>query len=275
MAYEPTGKVKPFVDAVRREPARIWTPAEAAVLIGCPQSSVGSWLDYSLKQKAVYRGKRAGQVVYSGQPFPPEAAFPHPAERNAAPAPTAAPPADLRVPRFGEPWTPPKMTAPRPGSDVPVPARAPGAPPAACDTGRRSTSAATVSGHELPDDTAAAAASLSVANGGGARVASAGSAHRSAPAQITVQTVERGLEEYSTVREIPSAAAPVQQITPVPPVETAEENDEEAVEPNAFVDIGTGDVILVGCEVDEDGRVTVPSELVRKIVGRMAWSPIR
>lgn len=42
--------------------------------------------------------------------------------------------------------------------------------------GKRSTSAATASGHELPDDTAAApaAASLSVANGGDARVASAG-----------------------------------------------------------------------------------------------------
>ncbi|MCC2632137.1 MAG: Restriction alleviation protein Lar [Ramlibacter sp.] len=41
--------------------------------------------------------------------------------------------------------------------------------------GKRSTSAATASGHELPDGTAATAASLPVANGGDARVASAGS----------------------------------------------------------------------------------------------------
>jgi hypothetical protein len=40
--------------------------------------------------------------------------------------------------------------------------------------GKRSTSAATASGHELPNDTAVTAASLSVANGGDARVASAG-----------------------------------------------------------------------------------------------------
>jgi hypothetical protein len=46
------------------------------------------------------------------------------------------------------------------------------------EDGKRSTSAATASGHELPNDTAVAAsaagASLSVANGGDARVASAG-----------------------------------------------------------------------------------------------------
>lgn len=42
------------------------------------------------------------------------------------------------------------------------------------EIGKRSTSAATASGHELPNDTAATAASLSVANGGDARVASAG-----------------------------------------------------------------------------------------------------
>lgn len=266
--YEPSGRVKPFIDAVRREPTRIWKPAEVAVLIGCPQSSVGSWLDYSLKQKAVYRGKQHGQVVYAGQPFPPEAAYPHPAERNAAPAhtPAPAPVADLRVPRFGEAWTPPKMTAPRPGSDVPAPARAPGAPPAAAAPAPTPAPARIITREVItpaPLNTYRAEPPVPTP----APTPGPAPAPTSAPTPAPQVTIVNNLPERIQVREEiePSGGR----------VLALESEDEERVEPNAFVDIGSGDVILVGCEIDEDGRVTVPSELVRKIIGRMAWSPLR
>lgn len=58
------------------------------------------------------------------------------------------------------------------------------------EIGKRSTSAATASGHELPNDTAAAAASLSVANGGDARVASAGSP-AGVPERVTAADPQR------------------------------------------------------------------------------------
>lgn len=92
-------------------------------MVGASQSTVGSWLDYPMKQKVVFRGKRAGQVVYSGQPFPPEAAFPHPSEHNAPPVD------DLRIPSFTG-YVPPKMTVPREGSDVRRPKFAEGTRPA-------------------------------------------------------------------------------------------------------------------------------------------------
>lgn len=100
MSYEPQGTTKPFIDAVRMEPQRVWSLAEAAQLMDVQQSRVGAWLEYAMRQKAVHRGRRNGQIVYSGTPFPPEAAFPLPAERNA------------------QEWKPPQMIAPRAGSDV-------------------------------------------------------------------------------------------------------------------------------------------------------------
>lgn len=203
MSYEPRGKVKNVLEAMRAEPERIWTSVDVAKVLEVNSASVSAHLDTSIRHGLIYRQIVAGRVQYNTRPFAPA-------------------------------YVPPQMTAPREGSDVRMPSRAPAS---TLDFGKRSTSAATASGHELPDDTAAAsaAASLSVANGGDARVASAGCADHSE--------------------------------------EQAQDEPEEAVEPDAYVSCRTGEIVLVGLDPDEEGRVTIPADLVMAIRRLTAWAP--
>lgn len=114
--YEPKGKTLVLFDAMRAAPGQpIWTQDDCALVMGLPRSMVPPYLKTALEKGAMYRRLNdRNQPEFSLKPFP-----------------VVAPAEDPRVPKFGEPWTPPKMTAPRPGSDVPVPSRAPGVPPAA------------------------------------------------------------------------------------------------------------------------------------------------
>jgi hypothetical protein len=263
VAYEPTGQAKVFIDAVRREPARIWTPEEAAILLGCTQSRVGAWLDYAMRQKAVFRGKKGGKVVYSGQPFPPEAAYPAPAQRN-----TQAAGEDIRVPKFTD-FVPPSMTAPRPGSEV---SRAPAPKPPelcrgcskavcwekGCQNGQKTR--ATCAGCTRPicqekGCVAGTAQSLIVAT------------PRPTPAPTPAPTAAT-----APPKPAPAAAdASIPEAAGADPQPEGEEDDG----PDAFISCRTGQIVLVGLEPDEEGRVTIPADLVNLIKRHIAWSPAR
>lgn len=221
MSYEPTGVIRPFIEAVRNDPARIWTSEEAAKVMDVQQSRVSAWLSYPMAQRVVFRGKKGSQVVYSGQPFPPEAAFPPPAQRQ-EPA--------LEVPRF----VPAPMRAPRPGSEHPrVLASSPRPAPFAVST------------------------------------------------VLPMPPMPPVLEEVTNPEPAPQISL---QPDPSPsvdePLESGETGDEpleevgeEAAEPDAFISCRTGEIVLIGCPVDDEGRVTVPADLVMAIRRKVAWMP--
>lgn len=215
MPYEPTPKVKAVIDAMRAEPQKIWTSAEVAPILEVLRAQVPSYLETAVRNRVLFRKiNRSGKLEFSAQPFPVD------------------PPAtsELTVPTLST-WKPPRMEAPRAGSDERLPTRAPGSPPAP-------SAAAPSAGAPVPP-----------------------------PAEPASAPAPEPSPAPSVAEPEPVAGAAGDE------VEQAEEEDQ--VTPNAFVDIGSGDVILIGCDVDEDGRVTVPSQLVRRIVGRMAWTSLR
>jgi hypothetical protein len=110
MSYEPRGKLKILVDAMRAEPERVWTSPEVAKLMDVQQGALTAHLDSAIRNGAIFRRMAANRCQYSARPF----------EAPAAPAVVEPP----KPPAF----VPPQMTAPRAGSDVPAPSRAPGPP---------------------------------------------------------------------------------------------------------------------------------------------------
>lgn len=247
MSYDPSGKVKPFVDAVRVQPSRIWTPEEIAKLMDVEQGRVGAWLSYPMQAGVVFRGKQRGQVVYSGQPFPPEAAYPTPAERNKVSAQLG----DIRVPKFGEAWTPKPMVAPRPGSETPRVASTPKPAPLAAAPAPLPHDAQMVGREE--DAVADAAA-----------VASPAPTPEPTRAPTPAPTQEPAAQEREDEDDLAESDALAEEFTP-----------EEDVEPDAYISCRTGEIVLVGIEPDEEGRITIPPDLVQAIKRQIAWSPAR
>lgn len=125
MDYEPKGRAKLGVDAMDADPdpGRIWSSEELSKIMGVPQSGVPANLLSALNNRRVYRRLNgSGKLEWRRIPFdaPAEVDVPRFSEQ------TVAAPDD----RYETPTWVPKMTAPRPGSDVPAPSRGPGAPPA-------------------------------------------------------------------------------------------------------------------------------------------------
>lgn len=83
----------------------------------------------------------------------------------------------------------------------------------------------------------------------------------------TEQKQERLREEIATEHGKP---------TPAGQVAAGDVGTEpEEVEPDAYVFCRTGEIILVGLEPDEEGRITIPADLVNSIKRQIAWSPAR
>jgi hypothetical protein len=135
MAYEPGGKTKIGVDAILGAPNRIWLAADLAPLMDVARSAVPAYLDRPIRHGLIFRSVETGAPRYAGTAFAPAPS------RNAIHVPTfgkdaAAAAADsvgaeskhARQPGPSG-FVPPKMTAPRVGSDIPAPSRAPGPPP--------------------------------------------------------------------------------------------------------------------------------------------------
>lgn len=111
MAYEPRGKVKVLVDAMRADPERVWTSPEAAKVMEVHQGALSAHLDTAVRNACIYRRLEAGRCQYALKPFD-------------APPPLSVPAAT---------WTPPRMVAPRPGSDQPAAPSAPAPAPVAAE----------------------------------------------------------------------------------------------------------------------------------------------
>lgn len=56
---------------------------------------------------------------------------------------------------------------------------------------------------------------------------------------------------------------------------TDPEEPAEEIEPDAFVSCRTGEIVIVGIDPDDEGRITLPADLVRLIKRQIAWSPVQ
>lgn len=188
--YEPRGKVKIAVDAMREFPGREFTARDLSNVMFCGQSQVGTFLAAAIRLGVISKRTDDRNVWYRVEP--PEQVKP-PAE-----------PAPLRVPTFAG-WAPPKMTCAR-----------------------------TAAGRLV--DTVAAVAPE--------------------PAPV--------LEEAS----IPEGAGHE--------VDEPQEPEEEAAEPvefDAWLSARTGELLLIGAPIDEDGRVSLTREQVALVKKLLDWVP--
>jgi hypothetical protein len=112
--YRPKGKIIPLLQAMAREPDRVWSIPEAARVMSTSTKSVMATCGYALKAGIMYRTVRLGMVVLSSRPFDP-CTMKEPSAR------TLTLPAsnwmtrddDPRIPRVVPGWTPPKMVCVR------------------------------------------------------------------------------------------------------------------------------------------------------------------
>ncbi len=213
--------------------------------------------------------------------------------------PAAAPAAgDPRAPGPGG-FIPAPMTAPRPGSDARLPKTAPGTPPAPIATRKPLCAGCTRSICWEKGCVAGKVADLIIptfADGAAASLEEQAPAphqllrvvgNATPTAMVSEKRTARG-ERVLVVSEVPATGrAPEITIVPelrepgplpaaeasIPEEGAGEEAEEETVEPDAFYSCRTGEIVLVGLEMDEDGRVTIPADLVLNIRRAVAWAP--
>lgn len=252
MAYEPRGKMVELIAAMRAAPARVFKAGEVAAILCCKNfpSTIEQYIYAACAGGLVFKRRLDGAWYYAGAAISDELldkngiAVPSPGA-NLGPRVMRSPGysaeevevarSDVRAPKVETGWVPPKMVAPR-GQAAP-----------ALDLGKRTTSAATASGHEIPDvaSTPESAGTAgpeqerpAVANEGDARVASGGRAQ---------------LVAEEAPAEVPAGEA-----------------EAEPFDACFWLD---GDVDLHGLIELEDGGYRILAKDVRRLRERLAWMP--
>lgn len=287
MAWEPRDGTKVAVLLAAMEAQRasrpIWSQTDAAQAMDVPRSMVPQYIAAACNAERLYRRTLANGsgIELSLERFPAHA------------------PAPLPIPTFGKAaaaaasaavrgFVPPKMTAPRPGSDHHLPKTAPGGPPA--PSGIRVSLPPAPTGPEAAAADAAAVASVPAqglddmphcaADAGkpreGCRVARCGDADVCwAPPAPAVTVVNNTGTPAAVREEAGTDDGRVLVVEPESPADEEERVEEEATEPDAFLSARTGEYILVGLEPDEEGRITIPADLVNLMRRQLAWSAAR
>lgn len=245
--YEPQadtkiGKLLAAMRAVAQE-RPIWTPDEAAKVMGVQRSAVPPYLVSALSHRLVFR--RTGQSSYELSLKPFEAV---PAGSNY------------------EKFIPTKTSAPRPGTDVPHPRRtAPnlctGCSKAACwDNGCQSPAKAEPEPASAPTP-----------------APTPSPAPTAAPEPPLTTQVEHVGAEVRRDWDRPGYDVPMAEAKASISEEVGGEDNEgiDEVAPDAFYSCRTGEIILVGLEPDEEGRITIPADLVSLIKRQITWSLAR
>lgn len=239
-----------------------WSQAEAAEAMDVPRAMVPNYVAAACNAERLFRRTVHGGIELSLQRFPAPGA--------------AAEAADLRIPTFGKGaaaaaadsvtgFVPPKMTAPRPGSEHPrVLASSPKPAPLSAPVSLPSAAAAElVRQQHVPDWPGGTII------GPGAAAADAQIVASELRAQADAEG-DRQIEKLQAIDAARQASIPEEAGGEPPPDEA-----EEETQPDAYISCRTGEIVLVGCPVDEEGRVTIPADLVQSIKRQIAWSPAR
>lgn len=242
MSYEPRGKMQNVLAAMREAPQVLMASDEIARLLDVMPKQVASYTMAALDHGALYSKMVRGRMFYKCVPF----------TQTDVDAICAQP----------APWSPPRMVAPRPGSDGPAPILTKPAPLArepvqASDRnpglGERSTSAATASGHEIPDSASTPRADDAAVTG----------QERQPDAQV------KSACEVATVHEVANEGdARVASAGCAQPDEKP-----EAVEFTAahWLD---GDLVIYGAQELEDGGILITKDQLARLKRLIAWSAV-
>jgi hypothetical protein len=114
MTYEPKGCMLVWLAAMREEPERIWTSAEAAKVMGVHVRTVGSYAAYAEAAGVIHRQSSRKPVTWGLKP--PAGGVLERAKQGrwtAKEVPRWNPGDDIRVLRVVPGWKPPQMVAPR------------------------------------------------------------------------------------------------------------------------------------------------------------------
>jgi hypothetical protein len=264
MSYEPRGKMINLVAAIQAEPERLFKAPEVAEILCCKNfpSTINQYVYASVVAGVIHKRQASNEWYYKGSPITDEdfdkAGVARPANWSSgarsiaspaySPEEVAAARADVRAPKTDPTWKPPQMTPPR-GTSAPV--------------------------VQVHRETAGDA--------GGAGAAPAPIATRPPAPSVAPAPPPARLEAALDFVPAPFLAAP--ERAPAPSMVDAsmtegdggqvDEQDElaEEAETDAYVSCRTGEIVIVGIEPDEDGRVTIPSDLVALIKRQIAWSP--
>jgi hypothetical protein len=133
MSYEPRGKMIDLIAAVRAEPQRIFRAPEVSAILCCKTfpSTIDQYLYAAAASGAVFKRQVDGAWYYAGSPIsdlllekigvsvqPRNGTAKLVPTGKRSPEEIAASLAHPLAPKM-EPWSPPKMVAPRAGSDIP------------------------------------------------------------------------------------------------------------------------------------------------------------
>jgi hypothetical protein len=119
MSYEPRGKMIEVMAAVRAEPDRAFTLQEIAAILGRPPhpSTLAIYLHAALKHGSLHENiDEQGVSLFKAMPF-----------RNGGRVNAPSAQVDPGASQVAPAWSPPKMVAPRPGSDAKSPRLTPAA----------------------------------------------------------------------------------------------------------------------------------------------------
>jgi cell division septation protein DedD len=246
--YQPQAntKIGKLLAAMRAQEKErpVWTPEDAAKVMGVTRSTVPPYLVSALSHRLLFRRTGQGSYELSLKPFDgPQEKVPF------------------------ERFTPPPMSVPRAGSDV----KLGGKPPPNLCTG--------CSKNECWDN--------------GCQAAAANEKVVAAPAPAPAPTpapTQSPAPAPAPARLRPPAPAPAPTPAPTPAPEPqaparaalaavealiALEEEDGAEEPDAYVSCRTGEIVLVGLQPDEQGRITIPVDLVTLIKRQIVWSLAR
>jgi hypothetical protein len=96
----------------------------------------------------------------------------------------------------------------------------------------------------------------------------------SAPTESVEKTVQPAPAPIATRPPEPAPALADASITDGVAAEVDEQGEvAEEAETDAYVSCRTGEIVIVGIDPDEDGRITIPADLVALIKRQIAWSP--
>lgn len=117
--YEPRGRMAIWLEHVKADPARVWTAAEAAEVMGMHSGKIGGTALYAIEAGVLFAMKKDRRIYFSGRPF--RDGMPYNRQTRSEPEPPAPipkwnPEDDPRIPRVIPGWTPPKMVCVRLGA---------------------------------------------------------------------------------------------------------------------------------------------------------------
>lgn len=259
-------KIDRVLEQMRRDPDRSWSTSDLSAVLEVGVSKVHPYVATAVADGRMHKRLTLGRREFRIKPFAKEA------------QPTATD--DLRIPKFGSfgSWKPPKMECARPGAGE----LRESAPPLPTDdeSGKRTTSAATASGRGIPDPastpepseaagqgqerhdtvqrhtTATSEGCGGAANEGDARVASGGCARPEAAPVLADASIPLAAGEGGLPDDLADAAEDLE--------------DENGFD--CWLSGRTGELLIVGIEPDEEGRITLTREQVECVRRLVCWA---